>query len=105
MLAGFDVTTIIRISALGAAGSAILSVACAPLYARGDPAAYAASPLPVPRPVLLAASLAAVASQLASIAVLLGDLPLRLILLWFGWLGLGVGIIVLRRRLVSPAPA
>ncbi len=101
VLAGFDVTTVIRISALGAAGSAILSVACAPLYARRDPAGYAASPLPVPRPALLAASLAAIASQLASIAVLLAGLPFRLILLWLGWLALGLGIIALRRRRVG----
>ena len=104
VLAGFDVTTIIRISALGAAGSAILSVACAPLYAHRDPVGYAASPLPLPRPALLVAALAAIASQLASIAVLLGDLPLRLTMLWLGWLALGLGIITVRRRLVSPVP-
>ena len=106
LLAGVDVATIIRVSALGASGSAILSVACAPLNARRDPAAYAASPLPVPRPALLVVSLLAIASQVATFAILLRDLPLCLTLLWLVWIGLGFLITVVRRprvRLELPA--
>lgn len=98
ILAGVDVATIIRVGALGATGSAILSIACAPLNARRDPAAYAASPLPIPRPALLIIALLAIVSQVAIFAVLLRDLPIHLTMLWLGWLGLGFLITVVQRR-------
>ena len=98
ILAGIDVADIIRIGALGATGSAILSVACAPINARRDPAAYAASPLAIPLPALLAVAALAIASQVATFAILLRDLPVRLTLLWLGWLALGFLIIVARRQ-------
>ena len=100
LLAGLDVASIIRVSGLGASISAILSVACAPLNARADPVAYRASPLPVPPRLLLAACLLAIASQGVTIALLLRDLPLRLLLLWGLWLAAGAVIIAARRRLV-----
>ena len=100
LLAGLDVGSIIRVSGLGASISAILSVACAPLNARADPAAYNASPLPLPVGVLWSASVLAVASQGVTIVLLLRDLPIRLLLLWGLWLLAGAAIIAVRLRLV-----
>ncbi len=98
ILAGIDVADIIRIGALGATGSAILSVACAPLNARRDPAAYAVSPLAIPLSALLAVAALAIASQVVTFVILLRDLPIRLTLLWLGWLGFGFLITVVRRQ-------
>ena len=100
LLAGLDVASIIRVSGLGASISASLSVACAPLNARADPAAYRASPLPVPPDLLLVACLLAIASQGVTIVLLLRDLPSRLLLPWGLWLAAGAAIILARRRLV-----
>ncbi len=94
LLAGLEVADVIRIGGLGASVSAILSIACAPLFARAEPAAYAASPLAVPRPALLLASLAAIASQLVTMALLLRTLPRHLGLLWAGWVALGLLIAI-----------
>ena len=96
VVAGLDVASIIRVSALGASASAMLSVACAPLNAWRNPQAYAASPLPVPVAVLVAVSLAAIASQIATFVLLMRDLPLRLVLLWVGWVLLGLLIAAIR---------
>ena len=107
LIAGVDVATIIRVGALGATGSAILSIACAPLYARRDPVAYAGSPLAIPRPLLLAVSLLAIASQIATFFLLLRDLSIDLTLLWLGWLSIGCLISIVRRqgvRLDAPLP-
>lgn len=101
LIAGIDIASIIRIGALGATGSAILSIACAPINARRDPSAYAASPLAIPHPALLAVSLVGIVSQVATFAVLLRDLPMRLTSLWLGWLAFGLLIAMLRRRGVS----
>ncbi len=100
LLAGLDVGSIIRVSGLGASISAILSVACAPLNARADPAAYSTSPLPLPVGVLWFASVLAIASQGATIVLLLRDLPPRLLLLWGLWLLAGAAIVARRWRLV-----
>ena len=105
LLAGLDVGSIIRVSGLGASISAMLSVACAPLNARADPAAYRASPLPLPLGVLWPACVLAVVSQGATIVLLLRDLPLRLVLLWGLWLLAGAAIIAGRRRLVRARAA
>ncbi len=103
LIAGLDVASIIRVSALGASLSAILSVACAPAAAWRDPRAYAASPLPLPTQLLLAVSLAAIASQLATITILFRDLSLRLILLWTAWVLTGLLIAASRRAHVLRA--
>ena len=97
LIAGIDVADVLRIGGLGASGSAILSIACAPLNARADPEAYAGSPLAIPRWLLLAISCAAIAAQLATVAVLLRTLPLRLALLWIGWFSVGVVLSFLRK--------
>lgn len=97
LLAGLDVADVIRIGGLGASGSAILSIACAPLNARRDPAAYARSPLAVPFGVLLAASVAAIASQFATAYLLLRTLPMLLLAAWLGWVAVGVVIAMVRR--------
>lgn len=98
IIVGLDVASIIRIGVLGAGGSAMISVACAWLHAHRDPVAYAASPLAIPRSLLLVACLAAIASQIVTFAIVLRDLPLRLVWLWLGWLLLGGVILGLRRR-------
>ena len=100
LIAGLDVASIIRVSALGASISAILSVTCAPINAWRDRRAYDASPLPVPAPALLAIAAAAIASQGATIMLLLRDLPWRLILIWTGWVVTGLVIAFARRRRV-----
>ena len=97
LLAGLEVADVIRIGGLGAAGSAILSIACAPLNARRDPASYARSPLAIPFGVLLFASVAAIASQFVTAFLLLRTLPLLLLLAWLGWIGLGLVVAFLRR--------
>ncbi len=97
LLAGVDVADVIRIGGLGASGSAILSIACAPLNARLDPAAYARSPLAIPPATLLLASAVAIAAQLATAALLLRTLPTALSLLWIGWMAAGVSVAMLRR--------
>ncbi|MGI4746166.1 MAG: APC family permease, partial [Janthinobacterium lividum] len=100
LLAGLDVASIIRVSGLGASLSAILSIACAPLNARSDPAAYRASPLALPVGVLLFVSVLAIASQGVTIALLLRDLNPRLILWWGLWLVVGGAIIAIRLKYV-----
>ena len=95
--AGLDVADVIRIGGLGASGSAILSIACAPLNARLDPVAYARSPLAIPPRLLLVASLAAIAAQLATAALLLRTLPAALALLWVGWMAAGLAVAIIRR--------
>jgi basic amino acid/polyamine antiporter, APA family len=97
LLLGLDAASVIRVSGLGAALSAILSVCCAPLNARREPDAYRRSPLAVPSGVLLAVSVAAVLSQLATIGLLLRDLSAGLVGGWFAWLALG-GLLAMRRR-------
>jgi len=97
LLAGFGVADLLRIGGLGASGSAILSVLCAPLYARAEPGHYAHSPLAIPRGALLAVCAAAIASQLATVGLLLRTLPLRLGLLWLLWVGLGLLVSVAGR--------
>ncbi len=97
VLAGLDIADILRAAGLGAAGSAILSVACAPVHAGRHPQAYAASPLAIPRAVLGVAVAAAILSQGITLYLLLRDLSLRLALLWVGWVGLGLLIGVARR--------
>ncbi len=97
VIMGLDVASIIRVSGLGASVSAMLSVACAPLNAWRDRAAYAASPLPVPLPVLAGVSVAAILLQIATIVLLMRDLPFRLILIWAAWVLLGL-LIALGRR-------
>ena len=104
VLAGLDIADILRAAGLGAAGSAILSVACAPVHAWRDPAGYAASPLAIPRTALLAAALAAILSQLATLYLLLRDLPARLALLWVGWVAAGLLIGLLRRSRITLPP-
>ncbi len=107
VLAGLDVADIIRVSALGATGSAVLSVLCAPLHARADPAAYAASPLAIRLRTLIGVAAAALAAQAATLFVLLRDLPPGLVAAWFGWLGSGLLVAILRRprALLSNAPS
>ena len=100
VLAGIDIADILRVAGLGAAGSAILSVACAPIYARRQPAAYAASALAIPRGLLLAAAIAAIGSQLVTLSLLLRDLPPRLGLLWLGWMAAGLLLALAQRRMV-----
>ena len=100
VLAGLDIADILRAAGLGAAGSAILSVASAPVFARRHPDRYAASPLAIPRLALLLAVVAAIASQLVTLYLLLRDLPLRLALLWGGWIVAGLLVGLLRRRYV-----
>ncbi len=97
LLAGLDVADVIRIGGLGASGSAILSIACAPINARRDPAAYARSPLAIPPGSLLFASLLAIAAQLATAALLVRTLRPTLALLWIGWMAIGVAVAAPRR--------
>ncbi len=101
-LAGLDVGEVVRIGGLGACGSAMLSVLCAPLNARRDPDAYARSPLAIPRAVLFAAAAAAIGSQLAVVVFLLRDLPGRLVWVWAGWLVLGAVIAFAASSRISP---
>ncbi len=109
VLAGLDVADILRVAGLGAAGSAILSVACAPVYARRQPRAYAGSTLAIRPALLLAAAVAAIGSQLVTLYLLLRDLPPRLGLSWLGWMAAGLLLALARRRAViaaaPPAPA
>ncbi len=110
VLMGLDVADIIRMSALGAAGSAMLSIACAPLYARADPAGYAASALAIPPAALLAAVAVAIASEIATLVLVLRDLSMRLTLLWLGWVAIGLVIAMARspgvgRRFAGPPGA
>ena len=102
VLAGLDVADVIRIGGLGASGSAMLSIACAPLNARAGPAEYANSPLAIPRPLLLAASIAAIAAQSATVLLLLRGLPLRLDLVWAAWMAAG-GLLAWRGPRPLPA--
>ncbi len=101
VLAGLDVGDIIRMSGLGATGSAALSVACAPIYARRHADAYAASPLGIPGWALATVTGAAIAAQAATMVVLLRDLPVRLTLLWLGWVGIGLAVATLRKQPAS----
>jgi APA family basic amino acid/polyamine antiporter len=96
--AGLDVGDIIRLGGLGAGGSAVLSIACAPLNARRDPAAYASSPLAVPVVALLAAACLAIAVQIVTASLLWRSLTLRLELLWFAWMVAGVTIALVRQN-------
>ena len=105
VLLGIDIADILRIAGLGAAGSAILSVACAPVQARRHRRAYASSALAIPPGLLLATVAAAIGSQLVTIYLLLRDLPLRLGLLWLGWMAAGLLVALLRRRAVGSVPS
>ena len=97
LLAGLDVGDVIRVCGLGASGSAILSIACAPLNARHDPDAYARSPLAIGRRALLGASVLAIAAQLATASLLLRTLSPLLLALWLGWIAAGALLASLRR--------
>ena len=99
--AGLGVADVIRVSALGATGSAVLSVLCAPLYARGDPVGYAGSPFGIPVRVLWCAVGAALVAQAVTLFVLLRDLPVGLNLIWLGWFGAGLAVALWRRRAVT----
>lgn len=97
LLLDLDVGTIIRVGGLGASASAILSIVCAPLYARADPDGYQRSPLPLPRGLLLAAVIGGVASQLATMVLLLRSLASLPMLCWLAWVALGAMLALLRR--------
>jgi APA family basic amino acid/polyamine antiporter len=99
--AGLGVADVIRVSALGATGSAVLSVVCAAVYAREDPVGYAGSPFAVPVRVLWGAVGAALVAQGVTLLVLLRDLPVGLTVLWVGWFGLGLVVALVRRRAVT----
>ena len=78
LLTGLDVADVFRIGGLGATVFAILPITRAAMSDRTDPAAYAASPLAVQRTALLLFSIAAIASQLVIMVLLLRTLPQHL---------------------------
>ncbi|MCQ8239690.1 APC family permease [Rhizosaccharibacter radicis] len=101
LLGGLDIASAIRVSGLGAGGSAILSVLCAALFARREPKALVASPLPV-RPVPLSAACAlAIAGQVAIIGLLCRDLAPALVGGWIAWMAIGAALAGWRRRGVT----
>ncbi|MBE7212859.1 MAG: amino acid permease [Gluconacetobacter diazotrophicus] len=105
ILCGVGTADIVRVCALGAGISAILSVSCAPIFARREPDAYRRSALFLPLPALLAVSALAIASQGVTLVLLLRDLSPGPLLGWCGWVALGAVVAALRYGSVAGRPS